>query len=202
MSGPRWFASAEMWAYLLLLSLECPRSIHTLAFSCLAWYKRMTMISVSVARTTTFCPGVAFTSILRWCTSLVSASTCEHIHTRVPHCVRHHFLIPYILKTMLLMCSNNRRSFYDKCRFSCSDRMWTSSFYRKGKVNPLKKAEKIGLHLEGLGSLGENTGFVDGDSPVEKYVCSLYGQGALSSVNEARLKIFLQKYKPTDPDSP
>ena len=52
-------------------------------------------------------------------------------------------------------------------------------------------------HLEGLGSLGENTTFVDGDRLVERYVCSLYGHGSLSSVNETRLKIFLLKYTPT-----
>jgi len=50
--------------------------------------------------------------------------------------------------------------------------------------------------------LGENTNFDDDDILVERYVCLLYGQGALSSVNEARLNIFLQKYKPSDPESP
>ena len=79
---------------------------------------------------------------------------------------------------------------------------YTSTFFRKGKVNPLKIAEKSALHLEGLGNIGESTTFVDTDSLVEKYVCSLYGQRALSSVNEARVKIFHQKYKPTDQDSP
>jgi len=79
---------------------------------------------------------------------------------------------------------------------------YTSPFFRKGKVNPLKKAQKSALHLEGISMLGETTAFDDDDSLVERYVCSLYGQGALSSVNDARLKIFLQKYKPTDPDSP
>ena len=72
---------------------------------------------------------------------------------------------------------------------------YTSPFFGKGKVNPLKKAEKSPLHLEGLGSLGENTTFVDDDSLVEKYVCSVYRQGTLTSVNEARVRIFLQKYK-------
>ena len=58
------------------------------------------------------------------------------------------------------------------------------------------------LHLQGLSMLGENTNFDDDDILVERYVCLLYGQGALSSVNEARLNIFLQKYKPSDPESP
>jgi hypothetical protein len=79
---------------------------------------------------------------------------------------------------------------------------YTSSFFRKGKVNPLKIAEKNALHLEGLGNIGETTTFDDSDSLLEKYVCSLYGQKALTSVDEARLKTFKQKYKPTDPDSP
>lgn len=79
---------------------------------------------------------------------------------------------------------------------------YTSSFFRKGKVKPLKVAEKNPLHLEGLGNIGETTTFNDSDSLLEKYVCSLYGQKSLSSVNEARLRIFKQKYKPTNPDSP
>ncbi|CAM1323931.1 Uncharacterised protein g8524 [Pycnogonum litorale] len=79
---------------------------------------------------------------------------------------------------------------------------YTSPFFRKGTVNQLKKAQKSALHLEGLSMLGETTTFDDDNSLVERYVCSLYGQGALSSVNDARLKIFLQKYKQTDPDSP
>ena len=78
---------------------------------------------------------------------------------------------------------------------------YTSTFFRKGKVSPLKTAEKSPLHLEGLGNIGETTTFTDSDNLIETYVCSLYGQ-KLSSVNEARLKIFQQKYKPTDPDSP
>ena len=71
-------------------------------------------------------------------------------------------------------------------------------------MNPLKKAQKSALHFRGLSMLGENTTYDDDDSLVERYVCSLYmyGQGALSSVNEARLKIFLQKYKSNDPESP
>ena len=79
---------------------------------------------------------------------------------------------------------------------------YTSPFFRKGKVNPMKKAQKVALYLEGLSMLGEKTSFDDDGSLVERYVCSLYGQGTLSSVNEARLKIFQQKYKPTDPDMP
>lgn len=78
---------------------------------------------------------------------------------------------------------------------------YTSSFFRKGKVNPFKKAEQSASHLDGLGNLGENSTFIDDDNLVESYVCLLYGQGALSSVNEARWKTFLQKYKPRDPDS-
>jgi hypothetical protein len=79
---------------------------------------------------------------------------------------------------------------------------YTSPFFRKGKVIPLKKAQKDKLHLEGLSNLGESATFTDHDNLVEKYVCSLYGQPRLSSVNEARSKIFLQRYKPSHPDSP
>ena len=79
---------------------------------------------------------------------------------------------------------------------------YTAPFFGKGKVNPLKKAEKNSLHLQGLGNLGENITFADAENAVEKYVCSQYSQGKLSSVNEARLRIFLQKYKPSNPDIP
>ena len=79
---------------------------------------------------------------------------------------------------------------------------YTVSLFRKGKVNSLKKAEKNPLYLEGLGNIGERANFADGDQLVEQYVCSLYGQGRLSSVNEARLKLFIEKYKPSNPDSP
>ena len=80
---------------------------------------------------------------------------------------------------------------------------YISSFFRKGKVNLLiKKAEKCTLHLEGLGRIGENSTFVDSDNLVEKYVCSFFGQGLSSSVSDARFKIFLQKHKPTQPNSP
>ena len=80
---------------------------------------------------------------------------------------------------------------------------YTAPFFRKGKVNPFKKAQKDSLHLEGLSMLGETTTFDDhGSALVERYVCSLYGQGTLSSVNEARLKIFQRKYKPSNPDMP
>ena len=44
--------------------------------------------------------------------------------------------------------------------------------------------------------------FVDEDNLVEKYVCSLYGQPTLKFVNDARLKIFIQKYRPADPEFP
>ena len=79
---------------------------------------------------------------------------------------------------------------------------YTAPFFGEEKVNPLKKAEKNSLHLQGLGNLGENITFADAENAVEKYVCSLYGQGKLSSVNEARLRIFLLKYKPSNSDLP
>ena len=47
---------------------------------------------------------------------------------------------------------------------------YTSSFFRKGKVNPLKKSEKCALHLEGLGRFGEKFTIVDSDNLVDTYV--------------------------------
>ena len=46
---------------------------------------------------------------------------------------------------------------------------YTSPFFRKGKVNPLKKAQKSALHLQGLSMLGENTTFDDDDSLVREH---------------------------------
>ena len=69
------------------------------------------------------------------------------------------------------------------------------------KSEPTKESRKE-CSSSWLGNIGESTTFVDSDSLVEKYVCSLCGHGELQSVNEARLKIFLQKYKLTDQDNP
>ena len=44
------------------------------------------MTSVSVERTTVFCPGTAFDSTLRWYTILVSASTCAHTYSCASLC--------------------------------------------------------------------------------------------------------------------
>lgn len=79
---------------------------------------------------------------------------------------------------------------------------YTSPFFRKGKVKPLQLAQKSVHHIEGLGGLGESRTFDDDDKLVERYVCSLYGKETLSSVNDARLQIFLQKYKPANTESP
>ena len=69
-------------------------------------------------------------------------------------------------------------------------------------MNRLKKTENNPFYLEGLGRLGENTTFVDDSNLLESYICSLYGEGKISFVNEARYKIFMQKYKPNDKEFP
>ncbi len=58
---------------------------------------------------------------------------------------------------------------------------YTSSFFRKGKVSPLKTAIKCVVHLEGLGNIGEKATFTDNQNLVEKYMC-YHGQGSLLSV--------------------
>ncbi len=61
-------------------------------------------------------------------------------------------------------------------------------------MSPLKTAIKCVVHLDGLGNIGEKATFTDNQNLVEKYMCSLYGQGSLLSVNDARFNIFLKKY--------
>jgi hypothetical protein len=67
-------------------------------------------------------------------------------------------------------------------RLSCSDRMWLHiTLLQEGqglRWTHWKKVQKSALHLEGHNMHGENITIVDDDSLVERYVLSLYGQGA------------------------
>lgn len=73
---------------------------------------------------------------------------------------------------------------------------YTASFSRKGKIKPLKILEKdtrLQDIFAGLGSAESLS--VEEIEEIEKFVCQLYGQKRLSSVNEARFELFQKKYK-------
>ena len=74
---------------------------------------------------------------------------------------------------------------------------FTASFSRKGKVNPLKKLRKNAMTIKVFSELGEKE-TVDKKQirDIEKFVCEMYGRKQIDSVNDARLEIFLKKYKP------
>ena len=74
---------------------------------------------------------------------------------------------------------------------------YTSSFNRKGKIKPFKLLEidpKLQeaflnlLHFEGISDYIK--------SIIESFVCQMYGRKKTNSVDQARLEIFVTKYKP------
>ena len=72
---------------------------------------------------------------------------------------------------------------------------YTASFSRKGKIRHLKLLEKD----EEAQYVFCNVGFrevvsEDTSKGIERFVCKLYGQKHLSSVDEARFQMFLKKY--------
>lgn len=74
---------------------------------------------------------------------------------------------------------------------------YTASFNRKGKVRPLKLLEKNDGAQEVLSRIGNWHEISDADIQViESFVCSIYGKKTFMSVDEARLDMFLNKYKP------
>ena len=79
--------------------------------------------------------------------------------------------------------------------FTGSD--YTASFSRRGKIRPLKLLEKNQKVMEFFSKLGEREN-IERDQHVnaENFVCEMYGQKKLFSVDEARLEMFLKKYKP------
>jgi len=74
---------------------------------------------------------------------------------------------------------------------------YTSSFNRKGKIRPLKLLQKNHDAQAAFSQLGRETE-VSEDTVVniEKFVCEMYSKKKISSVDEVRLQIFLDKYKP------
>ena len=83
--------------------------------------------------------------------------------------------------------------------FTGSD--YTASFMNKGKARPLSAMEKSKTFAAAFAAIGDD----DEEDPlpiVEKYVCKMYGQPKMSSVNEARYKIFLSKFAPKSNEDP
>ncbi|KAI9550660.1 hypothetical protein GHT06_005149 [Daphnia sinensis] len=79
--------------------------------------------------------------------------------------------------------------------FTGSD--YTPAFSYKGKVRPLKILEKNDKYMEAFGLLGSSeslsTALV---SDIEEFVCEMYGNKRLSSVNEARFLGFMKVLLP------
>lgn len=72
---------------------------------------------------------------------------------------------------------------------------YISSFFRKGKAICYSLLTKDPQLSEAFVSLGDDWSVSDHIiSCLEKYVCSLYGKGKCSNVNEARQQIFWEKY--------
>ena len=68
---------------------------------------------------------------------------------------------------------------------------YTASFFKKGKVRPLKLFGKIST----LQEIDENT-----ISTIEGYVCKIYASKNICKVNDIRTQIFLKKYAKIKPE--
>ena len=74
---------------------------------------------------------------------------------------------------------------------------YTASFMNKGKVKPLDLMMKSQTHIDAFAQLGENETIThEVESKIESFVCAMYGQQRLPSVDSARLKIFQQNISP------
>ena len=81
---------------------------------------------------------------------------------------------------------------------ACIGSDYTASFSQKGKVRPLALLEKNQNAIEIFSKLGDeeviNATMNNVQMPKNLYV--VYGQKKLPSIAEARLEMFLKKYKP------
>ena len=78
---------------------------------------------------------------------------------------------------------------------------FTASFFRKGKVKPLKILEKAPETQIIFANMGETDHISEGKlNGIESFVCSMYGYKKEKSVDHVRLMIFLKKYKPKKAD--
>ncbi len=90
--------------------------------------------------------------------------------------------------------NDKRRAVIGLHAFSGND--YVSSFFRKGKVafwqKMVKKTEYINLFADLGTTFAASEELARG---LEKFVCALYGMERLLSVNDARKKLFLQKFE-------
>ncbi|CAG9812775.1 unnamed protein product [Phaedon cochleariae] len=75
----------------------------------------------------------------------------------------------------------------------CDDH--TASFARKAELTPFKPLEKSKKFQEAFSRMGGSE-TLSHETIEEEYVCEIYGNRKLSSVNKARFEIFLDCYKP------
>ena len=74
---------------------------------------------------------------------------------------------------------------------------YTSSFNRKGNTRVLKLLEKNSKVRDAFANLGQLEYVTEEVTcTIESFVCQMYGKSKLASVDQARLEIFLEMYKP------
>ena len=80
--------------------------------------------------------------------------------------------------------------------FTGSD--YSASFSRKGKREPFKKLETDIPSQIAFGRLGEASpnDIIQVFSQIERFTCLLYGNKRSNRINDVRIDIFMQKYKP------
>ena len=87
--------------------------------------------------------------------------------------------------------------------FTGSD--FTASFLNKGKIRPYEIMCKSAVFTACFADLGANQGLSDDEilgTPIEHFVCSMYGRAKITNVNEARLALFQQNYAPQSAHEP
>ena len=78
--------------------------------------------------------------------------------------------------------------------FTGSD--YTAAFHGRGKIRPFKLLETGDEFQEAFASIGSSETVPESMVQViEKFVCQMYGKAKLISVDEARLQMFVSKYK-------
>ena len=76
---------------------------------------------------------------------------------------------------------------------------YTAAFSRKGKVRPFKYLENSEEAQCAFSNLGKDLPSIKQEvSVIEKFICALYGERKLDSVNNARFQIFCNKFKNKD----
>ena len=75
---------------------------------------------------------------------------------------------------------------------------YLAAFSQKGKIRPFKLLENDKDAQLAFANLGNETPQLDESDvkQIEKFVCKMYGKKNISSVDDVRLQIFFDKYKP------